>query len=138
MADLKTKKNRASVQQFLASVDNEKRRKDARVVLKLMREVTGEKPAMWGSSIVGFGSYHYRYESGREGDWMLTGFSPRKQALTLYIMGGFDRHDDLMSRLGKYKTGKSCLYVKSLEDIDLEVLRGLVAESVAYMRRTYG
>lgn len=138
MADLKTKKNQASVQQFLASVENEKRRKDAQVVLKLMREITGEKPAMWGPSIVGFGSYHYRYESGREGDWMLTGFSPRKQALTLYIMDGFDGHDHLMSKLGKYKTGKSCLYVKSLEDVDMDVLRELVTESVAYMRRTYG
>lgn len=138
MADLKTKKNQASVQQFLASVENEKRRKDAQVVLKLMREIMGEKPAMWGPSIVGFGSYHYRYESGREGDWLLTGFSPRKRALTLYIMDGFDGHDDLMSKLGKYKTGKSCLYVKSLEDIDVEVLRELVTESVASMRRTYG
>ncbi len=138
MADVKTKKNRASVQQFLAGVENEKRRKDARAVLKLMREVTGEKPAMWGPSIVGFGSYHYRYESGREGDWMLTGFSPRKQALTLYIMGGFPRHDALMKKLGKYRTGKSCLYVNKLEDIDLEVLRELVADSVAYMRETYG
>jgi len=138
MSGLKTKKNRASVQQFLGSVDNEKRRKDARTVLKLMQEITGEKPAMWGSSIVGFGSYHYRYESGREGDWMLTGFSPRKQALTLYIMSGFRRYEDLMSRLGKYKTGKSCLYVKNLEDIDLDVLRELIAESVAFMRRTYG
>lgn len=138
MADVKTKKNRASVQQFLAGVENEKRRKDARAVLKLMREVTGEKPAMWGPSIVGFGSYHYRYESGREGDWMLTGFSPRKQALTLYIMGGFPRHDALMKELGKYRTGKSCLYVNKLEDIDLDVLRELVADSVAYMRETYG
>jgi len=138
MSGLKTKKNRASVQQFLGSVDNEKRRKDARTVLKLMQEITGEKPAMWGSSIIGFGSYHYRYESGREGDWMLTGFSPRKQALTLYIMSGFRRYEDLMSRLGKYKTGKSCLYVKNLEDIDLDVLRELIAESVAFMRRTYG
>jgi hypothetical protein len=138
MSGLKTKKNRASVQQFLGSVDNEKRRKDARTVLKLMQEITGEKPAMWGSSIVGFGSYHYRYESGREGDWMLTGFSPRKQALTLYIMSGFRRYEDLMSRLGKYKTGKSCLYVKNLEDIDLDVLRELIAESVVFMRRTYG
>ncbi len=138
MADVKTKKNRASVQQFLAGVENEKRRKDARAVLKLMREVTGEKPAMWGPSIVGFGSYHYRYESGREGDWMLTGFSPRKQALTLYIMGGFPRHDALMKKLGKYRTGKSCLYVNKLEDIDLEVLRELVADSVAYMRETHG
>lgn len=93
---------------------------------------------MWGSSIVGFGSYHYRYESGREGDWMLTGFSPRKQALTLYMMGGFQRHDELMNKLGKYKTGKSCLYVKKLEDIDLDVLRQLVAESVDYMRQSYG
>jgi len=138
MADLKTKKNQASVQQFLASVEDEKRRKDARAVLRLMREITGEKPAMWGRSIVGFGSYHYRYASGREGDWMLTGFSPRKQALTLYIMDGFDGHEDLMTKLGKYKTGKSCLYVKSLEHIDMDVLRELVTESVAYMRRTYG
>lgn len=138
MAELKTRKNRGSVQAFLDSVENEKRRKDARVVLELMQAVTGEEPTMWGSSIVGFGSYHYRYESGREGDWMLTGFSPRKQALTLYMMGGFQRHDELMNKLGKYKTGKSCLYVKKLEDIDLDVLRQLVAESVDYMRQSYG
>ena len=137
MAEPKTGKNRASVQEFLASVENEKRREDARVVLKLMREVTGEKPTMWGPSIVGFGSYHYRYASGREGDWMLTGFSPRKQALTLYIMGGFPRHEHLMKELGKYRTGKSCLYVNKLEDIDLDVLRRLVSDSVDHMRRAY-
>ncbi|MEJ2603506.1 MAG: DUF1801 domain-containing protein [Gammaproteobacteria bacterium] len=136
MTELKTTRNRASVQEFLRSVENDKRRKDARVVLKLMREITGESPKMWGSSIVGFGSYHYRYESGREGDWMLTGFSPRKQALTLYIMDGFSRHEESMRKLGKYKTGKSCLYVNKLEDIDLDVLRQLIADSVANMRQT--
>ncbi|WP_405219901.1 DUF1801 domain-containing protein [Lentisalinibacter sediminis] len=138
MAELKTRKNQASVQAFLDSVENDKRRDDARVVLQLMQEVTDETPIMWGTSIIGFGSYHYRYESGREGDWMLTGFSPRKQALTLYIMDGFRGHGELMDKLGKYKTGKSCLYVKKLEDIDMDVLRQLVAESVAYMRKTYG
>jgi hypothetical protein len=136
MTELKTTRNRASVQEFLRSVENDKRRKDARAVLKLMREITGESPKMWGSSIVGFGSYHYRYESGREGDWMLTGFSPRKQALTLYIMDGFSRHEELMRKLGKYKTGKACLYVNKLEDIDLDVLRQLIADSVANMRQT--
>jgi len=138
MTEPKTGRNQASVQAFLDSVENEKRRNDARVVLQLMREITGETPVMWGPSIVGFGSYHYRYESGREGDWMLTGFSPRRQALTLYIMGGFRRHEDLLSKLGKYKTGKACLYVNKLEDIDIDVMRQLVAESVAYMRQTYG
>jgi len=138
MTEPKTGRNQASVQAFLDSVENEKRRNDARVVLQLMREITGETPVMWGPSIVGFGSYHYRYEFGREGDWMLTGFSPRRQALTLYIMGGFRRHEDLRSKLGKYKTGKACLYVNKLEDIDIDVMRQLVAESVAYMRQTYG
>jgi len=99
--------------------------------------VTGEKPAMWGSSIVGFGSYHYKYASGREGDAPLTGFSPRKQALTLYITAGFDRYGDLKQKLGKYSTGASCLYVKRLADLDQEVLRQLVKESVEHMRGLY-
>ena len=106
--------------------------------LDIMMEVTGEKPKMWGPSIVGFGSYHYVYASGREGDWPLTGFSPRKQALTLYIMAGFGHYDELMSRLGKHKTGKSCLYVKRLSDIDESVLRELIAASVDHMKSTYG
>jgi hypothetical protein len=92
---------------------------------------------MWGPSMVGFGKYRYRYESGREGEWFLTGFSPRKGALTLYLMAGFDGYEDLMARLGKYKTGKSCLYVKRLADLDLAVLRELITESVEHMRRAY-
>lgn len=130
MAGLKTKKNKASVAQFIAGVSDAARRADCKTVSKLMQEVTGAKPAMWGTSIVGFGTYHYKYDSGREGDWPLTGFSPRKQALTLYVMSGFSEFPDLMAKLGKYKTGRACLYVKSLEDIDLRVLKTLVRKSV--------
>ena len=129
MAELKTKKNNADVDGFLESVADEKRREDCRAVVKLMADVTGEVPTMWGSSIIGFGSYHYRYASGREGDWMATGVSPRKQNLTVYIMSGFPRHDALMKKLGTYSTGKSCLYIKKLEDVDTSVLGELVRES---------
>ena len=129
-AELKTQQNDSSVQTFLNTVADEKRRKDALAVLELMQEVTGLEPKMWGSSIVGFGSYHYKYASGREGDSLLVGFSPRKQDLTIYINSGFEQHPELMQKLGKYKTGKVCLYVKKLEDIDLPTLRGLVKESV--------
>ncbi|MBE7543936.1 MAG: DUF1801 domain-containing protein [Bryobacteraceae bacterium] len=135
MAELKTKQTQASVSAFLDAVENEQRRADCRTVLNLMRAVTGEEPKMWGPSMVGFGSYHYKYASGREGDWFVTGFSPRKQDLTLYIMAGFDRYDELMAKLGKYKTGKSCLYLKRLSDVDLGVLRELVAASVEAMRQ---
>ena len=131
MSDLKTKKNSASVEGFLQSVENEKRRADSLVVLDLMKEVTNEEPAMWGTSIVGFGSYHYKYASGREGDWMKAGFSPRKQNMTLYIMDGFGSYDSLLQNLGKYRTGKSCLYINKLEDVDQTVLRELVRQSVA-------
>ena len=108
--------------------------KDSLVMLELMEEVTGEPAEMWGTSIVGFGSYHYRYASGREGDFMLTGFAPRKSALTLYIMGGHERHEALFAKLGKYRTGSSCLYINKLADVDLDVLRELIADSVEYMR----
>jgi hypothetical protein len=134
MAELKTKQNRKSVAKFMDSIE-ERRREDARRVLSLMQEVTGEKPVMWGDSIVGFGSYHYKYESGREGDWFVAGFSPRKSNLTLYIMSGFSEYADLMKKLGKHKTGKSCLYINRLDDIDTKVLRKLVKESVAHVRR---
>ena len=130
MAELKTKANDGDVEAFLASVEDDGRRQDARDVLALMADVTGEEPRMWGDSIVGFGTYTYRYASGRTGEWMATGFSPRKQALTLYIMSGFEGYDAFMDRLGTYKTGKSCLYVKRLDDVDLEVLRALIAASV--------
>lgn len=137
MSDLKTSKNRASVKKFLEGIDNETRRKDAFKVLELMTKVTGEAPAMWGSAIVGFGSYHYKYASGREGDWMLVGFSPRKQNLVLYIMPGFSAYETLMEKLGKHKTGKSCLYINQLDDIHLPTLRKLVRESVKAMKKKY-
>ncbi len=133
MSDPKTKKNDASVVSFLNGVENEKRRTDSFVVLDLMKEVTGEKPTMWGTSIVGFGSYHYKYASGREGDWMKVGFSPRKRNMTLYIMDGFGSYDSLLDNLGKYKTGKSCLYINKLEDVDQTVLRKLVKQSFKSM-----
>jgi hypothetical protein len=133
MAELKTQKNEADVIAYLNSIEHDKRREDCFVVLEIMKQVTGEEPKMWGSSIVGFGDYHYKYESGREGDWFLTGFAPRKNALTLYIMAGFDGYGELLSKLGKYKTGKACLYVNKIEDIDLEILRELVAKSAEHV-----
>ncbi len=137
MAELKTKLNDASVQKFLNSISDEKKRKDCLTILELMKKITKSEPKMWGSSIVGFGTYHYKYESGREGDWFLTGFSPRKQNLTLYIMSGFNKYDELMKKLGKYKTGKSCLYINSLEDVDKKVLKDLITESFKYMSKRY-
>ena len=134
MAELKTRPTDASVNAFLDAVADEARRRDCFTVVDIMRQATGAEPVMWGPSIVGFGAYHYRYESGREADWCLTGFSPRQKALTLYIMAGFDRYVELLGRLGKYTTGKSCLYVKRLSDIDLNVLRELVTASVQHMR----
>ena len=128
--ELKTKVNDASVEDFLNSVTDEQKREDCFEILRLMKQVTKEEPKMWGSSIVGFGSYHYKGASGREGDWLLTGFSPRKENLTLYIMGGFDLHQDLLKKLGKHKTSVGCLYIKKLDDVDKEVLKELVAESV--------
>ena len=133
MAELKTKKSDDSVEAFLNSVEHELRRTDAFKVLELMKEVTGEEPRMWGSSIVGFGDYRYKYESGREGNWFLTGFSPRKKSLTLYIMAGFAEYDELMANLGKYKTGKSCLYINKIEDVDLPTLKKLVKKSTEHM-----
>ncbi|HEV2826427.1 MAG TPA: DUF1801 domain-containing protein [Pyrinomonadaceae bacterium] len=133
MAELKTKETTASVSEFIDKIADPQRREDCRAVADIMRDVTGEEPKMWGSSIVGFGRYHYKYASGREGDWMITGFSPRKGDLTLYLMGGFDSFAELMKDLGKYKTGKSCLYIKKLADIDVGILRKLVSKSVKLM-----
>ncbi|MEQ9414568.1 MAG: DUF1801 domain-containing protein [Cyclobacteriaceae bacterium] len=135
MAELKTKKNNASVTAFLNKVKNKQRRVDCFEVLELMKAITREEPKMWGPSIVGFGSYHYVYASGREGDWMVTGFSPRAQSLTLYIMAGFDRYEELMQQLGKYKTGKSCLYISKLEDVDISILKKLIKASVQHMKK---
>ena len=137
MAELKTRQNNASPAAFIKGVEDEQKRKDCRELLALMKEVTGKPPKMWGDSMVGFGSYHYKYASGHEGDWFVTGFSPRKQNLTIYIMLGFDRYEPLMKKLGKYKLGKSCLYVKKLDDIDRGLLRELVAQSLKDMEKIY-
>lgn len=126
MAELKTKLNNASVNVFLNQIENEEKRADSFEILKLMQQVTKLEPKMWGSSIVGFGNIHYKYESGREGDWFLTGFSPRKQNLTLYVMGSFNPHTDLLKKLGKHKTGGGCLYINKLKDVDLKVLKELI------------
>ena len=134
MAQLKTQPNDKSVTDFLDSVENDTKREDSFTILELMKEATGVEPIMWGDSIIGFGTYHYKYASGREADWFLTGFSPRVQNLTLYIMDGFDEYDDLLGNLGKHSTGKSCLYVKRLENIDLEVLKEMVEKSVAHIQ----
>jgi hypothetical protein len=131
-ATLKTAQTDQSVEEFLNGISDEKKRQDCYTLLRLMKQVTRAKPKMWGSSIVGLGRYHYKYASGREGDWFLTGFSPRKQNLTLYIMPGFERYGELLNRLGKYKTGKACLYINKIEDVDLSALRELVKESVAH------
>ena len=137
MATQKTRETAASVEEFLNGIENRTRREDGLAMLDLMREVTGEEARMWGGSIVGFGSYHYVYESGREGDAMLTGFSPRKQNLAIYVMPGFSAYDSLLDKLGKHKTGKSCLYINKLADVDLKVLRTLVRRSVQVMRKKY-
>ncbi|HYX48932.1 MAG TPA: DUF1801 domain-containing protein [Ktedonobacteraceae bacterium] len=135
MAENKTTPNDQDVEQFLNSVADERKRKDSFTILELMKQVTGLQPTMWGSSIVGFGSYHYKYESGREGDMPLVGFSPRKQNLTLYNMGSFEQYDDLLKKLGKYTTGKGCLYIKRLDDVDLPTLKSLIEESFQHAKR---
>jgi hypothetical protein len=137
MAENKTKATDASVEDFLNSIPDENKRKDAFQVLEIMKNITKEKPTMWGSGMVGFGNYHYKYASGREGDIFLTGFSPRKQDLTIYINGGFEPHKELMEQLGKYKTGKVCLYIKKLEDIKLPVLKKLIKASVTTIKKKY-
>ncbi len=137
-AELKTKKNEASVEDFLNEIADEAVREDAKKISEMMQKASKQKPKMWGASIVGFGEYQYKYASGREGDWMRIGFSPRKQNLTLYIMDGFEKYDELMAKLGKYKTGKSCLYIKRLADVDEKVLKELIEESVKYFNDKYG
>jgi hypothetical protein len=137
MAKNKTIPNETSVSAFIKGVEDEQKKADCQTLIGLMKEITGEEPVMWGPSIIGFGSYHFKYDSGREGDMLLTGFSPRKQNLTLYIMSGFNRYEKLMQKLGKYKTGKSCLYIKRLSDIDLGVLMELIKDSYAHYNKKY-
>ena len=130
MAEMKTKPTSESVEKFLNKVSDEERRADCFAVAKIMEEITGEKPTMWGPSIVGFGSYHYKYASGREGDWPVTGFSPRKKDLTLYLMMGYEKHKDLLEKLGKHSGRKSCLYINRLSDVHVPTLKKLITASV--------
>lgn len=133
MAEIKTKKNEASVDAFLQTVKEEGKRSDCEIILKMMKQVSKQEPKMWGTSIVGFGSYHYKSErSKQEGDWFITGFSPRKQNLTIYIMPGIDYYKDLVKQLGKCKTSVSCLYINKLADVDITVLKQLI--TTAYKR----
>ena len=137
MATNKTTQNEDPVEDFINAVDDEQKRRDSWDMIGLMKKITGSEPRMWGSSLVGFGSYHYQYASGREGDFFLTGFSPRKTAFTIYIMPGFSEYADLMEQLGPYKTGKSCLYIKNLDVVDRNILEQLISKSVADMRERY-
>jgi hypothetical protein len=133
MAELKTKLSEASVTDFLNTVEPEQKRKDCLALVEIMQRITNHKAKMWGASIVGFGAYHYKYASGRESDFLAVGFSPRKQNITLYIMAGFTNYDALLASLGKYKTGKSCLYINQLEDIKQTVLEEIISDSYEYI-----
>jgi hypothetical protein len=138
MAELKTKKNKRSVKAFLASVKDMQKRKDAEALVKIFKSITKDKPVMWGTSIIGFGSYHYKSErSSQEGDWPITGFSPRKQNLTLYVMPGFKKYGALLKKLGKCKTSVGCLYINKLSDIHLPTLKQLITVSVRDMKKKY-
>ena len=137
MAELKTRETDADVDAFLDTVEPETKRAEAREIVAMLQEATGEPPRMWGKSIVGFGHYHYVYASGREGDWMRIGFSPRKARHVLYLIDGYDEREALLDRLGKHKLGKSCLYINKLDDIDRAVLRELVDASLERMAERY-
>ena len=133
MAELKTKQNDGDVDAFIASVENETRRRDAATIKETMTRLSGEEPQMWGTSIVGYGTYSYMSGAGQENHWMKIGFSPRKQSLTLYIMNGFSEYEDLLSKLGNHSLGKSCLYIKNLKNVDNEILEELITNSLAHI-----
>ncbi|MEM9839484.1 MAG: DUF1801 domain-containing protein [Pseudomonadota bacterium] len=137
MAENKTKANEASVDDYLDSIDDESKREDSRILMEILARASGEPPVMWSGSIVGFGRYHYKYDSGREGEHMLTGFAPRKAQISVYIMPGFEPYKEQLERLGKHKTAKSCLYIKRLSDVDLGVLEEIATDSVIRMRKAY-
>lgn len=137
MAELKTKERKASVEKFLNNVKDDQKREDSFKILKMMKQITKAEPKMWGSSMIGFGNYHYKYASGREGDWFLAGFSPRKQYLTLYIMTDINKYKELLNKLGKHKTGKGCLYINKLDDVDVKVLKELITTSVKKLKKVY-
>jgi hypothetical protein len=137
MAEQKTKQTSQSAESFINDIENEQVRNDCLALMNRMQKITGYEPKMWGASIVGFGTYHYKYASGHEGDSCLAGFSPRKQNITLYVMPGFDEYEELILQLGKLKTGKGCLYIKRLSDINLAIFDKLVSASVKQLKKTY-
>lgn len=137
MANIKTKPTKASVKDFINGVENEQKRKDSFKLVQIMKEISGEEPYMFGSSIVGFGSYHYKYNSGHEGDAPLIGFSPRKAAISLYAFTGLDEHKHLLDHLGKYTMGKACIYIKKLEDIDEQTLVKVMKQTITYLETTH-
>lgn len=137
MAENKTTETNASVDKFINSVKDESIREDCIAIIKMMKSITKEDPKLWGTSMVGFGTYHYKYDSGREGDFFLTGFAPRKQNISIYLMGGFDKQKANLKKLGKHKTGASCLYIKSLKDIDVKVLKEMISQSVKEIKNLY-
>lgn len=137
MADLKTQPTSSSPAAYIKTIEDYKQRSDCVALMGIMKEITGKQPKMWGTSIVGFGKYHYKYKSGRKGDWFITGFAPRRRNLTIYIMPGFSKYSGIMNKLGKYKLGVSCLYIKSLGDVDQDLLRELIKKSVDDMRAMY-
>jgi len=137
MAENKTKQTNASVDKFIGTIKEKTTRENCYKLIELMKSVTKEEPKMWGPSIIGFGTYHYKYASGREGDMCITGFSPRKQNLTIYLMGGFEKQKTQLEKLGKHKIGKACLYIKTLSDVDLKILKEMITNSVKEMKKRY-
>ena len=135
MSELKTKPTDQNVEEYINKVENPTKREDSLKILEIMKEISNEEPVMWGDSIIGFGSYHYKYKTGREGDWFIIGFAPRKQNLSIYIMSGFDRYDELLDKLGKYKTGKSCLYINKLKDVDVSILKEIMGQSIEFVKK---
>lgn len=135
MSENKTKPTDVDINEFLNKIENPAQTEDTLKIIKMMKEITGEEPKLWGDSIIGFGEYRYKYASGREGDWFLTGVSPRKNNTTLYLSYGFENHSDLMGELGKYKTGKACLYIKKLEDINEAALKKLISRSAEEVKK---
>ncbi len=138
MAAPKTVPTNQPVEEFIDRIDNENQRKDSRRLVEIMQRITGDQPKMWGDSIIGFGSYHYVYKSGREGDWLLTGFSPRKKNMTVYVMNGFKKYDEKLKKLGKCSNSVSCLYFKRLDDLEIGILEEILNHSVQYLRTKYG
>lgn len=136
-AQNKTVATEQSVADFIAAIADERKRDESHILLEIMTHLSGEEPKMWGASLIGFGEYHYKYDSGREGDWFRVGFAPRKANMAIYIISGFDRHPEIMEHLGKFKTGVSCLYVNRLSNIDLDVLEELITANMKYMAETY-